>query len=570
MTDQLIIAEDFLKKGKSLLAIETLLALINPMVNESIFFYEIKKDLLIYESNLQTTINDFNKGLINRENYDVVLNKTSYGVITLIDRVKHHISNEFDSNKNIKDNIFSDISYSESIKYDEKILFNKAVAHFNLEEYDIAFSILEKLSEKIASPKVLLNYGYLLYQRQNYSKALNVFRKIIELNPYFIEAYLNAFRVCIALKNTKEARKYCDAAFRLAPYRKDVIQAKAMYYYEAGEISSYLKTMGSSISNQKNIPPSQEEINKIKNNSSTLIGSNKVSAMIVVFTNSGLRTVLIGYRDGKNNLKKPQIEYKWNPLSKKGRTQINIETIDIDEQVGMVGFRANGLENTEDRKEDILGFLMTEFTFDEIESYEPDDYLGLMFVDYDKKLRLEPKKVYIRELLALPEGDLVDLYQNMLFPKTEYVSNVNIDSPKVFLSYAREDYSIVDKIFKELKRNGIDAWQDDKSLKIGDEFEAKISTAIEESDFAIVFLSSKSVRKIGFVSKEFRKILDSAKYRPFGFPFALPIKLDDCQIPREFSSYHWLDFSDMREDIISGLVQQIKEHYKIIKDNKHA
>ena len=463
-----------------------------------------------------------------------------------------------------KHNMLSDSLNEKLINKKERELLNKAIAHFNLEEYVEALSILESLANKFSSPRVLLNYGYLLYRSERYEEALNVFRRIIQINPYFIEAYLNAFKVCITTKNTKDARKYSDAAYRLAPFRKDVIQARAMYFYEIGETKQYLEIIGKSTPQSKTTPPTKEELKKIKNNSSILIGNKKISTMLVIFSNSGLRTVMVGYKDEKNNFLKPKATYKWNPLSKLGKEKISIEKLDLEDKTSIIGYRVNGLETTEDKKEEVLGFLIAEFEFENLNAHDDEDYAGLMFVDYGKIMRLEPRKVLVRELLSLPEGDLVDLYQDMLFPKSEFTTtNKNVSSPRVFLSYAREDYSIVDNIFKELRKNGIDAWQDDKSLRIGDEYEDKINEAIEESDFAIIFLSTKSVSKIGFVSKEFRKILDSAKYRPFGFPFALPVKLDNCKVPRQFSKYHWLEIYNDDKDAIHGLIQQIKEQYEI-------
>lgn len=135
-------------------------------------------------------------------------------------------------------------------------------------------------------------------------------------------------------------------------------------------------------------------------------------------------------------------------------------------------------------------------------------------------------------------------------------------TPKVFLSYAREDAETANFLFRALRDKGIDIWLDSNSLRIGDTFEAKIEDVIANSDFALVCLSSKSVNKTGFVQREFRIILEASKTRPFEVPFALPIKLDRCEIPREFARYHWVDLpADGWESFIDKLARDIHEHY---------
>ena len=135
--------------------------------------------------------------------------------------------------------------------------------------------------------------------------------------------------------------------------------------------------------------------------------------------------------------------------------------------------------------------------------------------------------------------------------------------PNVFISYAREDVQKVNKLYEGLIEYGFNAWKDDKSLMIGDNFDSKIEDAIETSDFAIVCLSKKSVSKIGYINKEFRMIVNTSKYRPFDIPYTLPIKLDGCTPPKEFKKFHWLDVSDFEEFnfFIDKLANQIKAHY---------
>lgn len=60
--------------------------------------------------------------------------------------------------------------------------------------------------------------------------------------------------------------------------------------------------------------------------------------------------------------------------------------------------------------------------------------------------------------------------------------------PKVFLSYARSDGSIVDKIAQDLKRNEIGVW-DSQDLRSGQSWQPQIEKAINTADFMLLFLS---------------------------------------------------------------------------------
>lgn len=49
---------------------------------------------------------------------------------------------------------------------------------------------------------------------------------------------------------------------------------------------------------------------------------------------------------------------------------------------------------------------------------------------------------------------------------------------KVFISYAREDWEIAERVWGDLKRAGIDAWIDRKELLPGQNWKTEISKAI--------------------------------------------------------------------------------------------
>src|SRR4029077_10822313 len=187
-----------------------------------------------------------------------------------------------------------------------------------------------------------------------------------------------------------------------------------------------------------------------------------------------------------------------------------LEKLEVEEDsVAMVGYRVNGWE--QEAVSAPVGVLIADFRFSGLQELSGDLYGALLLVDCDRKLRLEPRKIHVRELLAASSGDLVDLYQDLLQPTATYISEGSSGGgqPKVFLSYAGEDEEIAEQIFVGLRKRGVDVWKDRSALRIGERYEDKIDEAIERADFAIVCLSSRSISKSGFVAREFRRILET-------------------------------------------------------------
>lgn len=110
----------------------------------------------------------------------------------------------------------------------------------------------------------------------------------------------------------------------------------------------------------------------------------------------------------------------------------------------------------------------------------------------------------------------------------------------VFVSYSREDQTTVQEIIRQLNDEGILTWFDENEILPGDHWEAKIETAIEKSEYVLVFFSSRTLVRTGYKNKEIHYILDQAKYRPLESRYIIPILLDDCTPPREFKQLHWL------------------------------
>jgi formylglycine-generating enzyme required for sulfatase activity len=132
---------------------------------------------------------------------------------------------------------------------------------------------------------------------------------------------------------------------------------------------------------------------------------------------------------------------------------------------------------------------------------------------------------------------------------------------RVFLCHASQDKPTVWKLHRYLKQHGIKPWLDREDLLPGEDWEVEIPRALFASDVILVCLSKNSVNKEGFVQKEITFALDKAQEKPEGTIFIIPIKLEECEIPKRLNRYHWVDLSrpDGRRRLLMGLNKRVND-----------
>lgn len=104
--------------------------------------------------------------------------------------------------------------------------------------------------------------------------------------------------------------------------------------------------------------------------------------------------------------------------------------------------------------------------------------------------------------------------------------------PRIFLGYAEEDLPQAEQLFEALQAAGLAPWLDRRKLLPGQNWPRAIEEAIETSDFFVACFSHLSVRKRGSFQSEIRYALDCAKRVPLDETFLIPVRLDDCNVPR--------------------------------------
>jgi len=135
---------------------------------------------------------------------------------------------------------------------------------------------------------------------------------------------------------------------------------------------------------------------------------------------------------------------------------------------------------------------------------------------------------------------------------------------RVFLCHASQDKPAVRELYNALNGEGwIDPWLDKAKLLPGQDWELVIEQAVDDSDVVIVCLSGRSVSKEGFVQREIRYAYDLALEKPEGMIFLIPLRLDDCPMPRKLRLFHWVDyFGEEKENSYSNLLEALKLRYE--------
>jgi hypothetical protein len=114
---------------------------------------------------------------------------------------------------------------------------------------------------------------------------------------------------------------------------------------------------------------------------------------------------------------------------------------------------------------------------------------------------------------------------------------------RVFLCHASQDKPVVRELYQRLLAEGwIDPWLDEEKLLPGQDWDMEIEKGAEVADAVIVFLSSNSVTKEGYVQRELKYILKIALEKPDETIFIIPIRLNDCTVPRRLQSLQHVDY----------------------------
>jgi TIR domain-containing protein len=136
---------------------------------------------------------------------------------------------------------------------------------------------------------------------------------------------------------------------------------------------------------------------------------------------------------------------------------------------------------------------------------------------------------------------------------------------RVFLCHASQDKLVLRELYQKLlAEDWIDPWLDEEKLLPGQDWNLEIEKAVESSDAVIVCVSSTSIVKEGYVQRELRKVLDIALEKLEGEIFVLPVKLEDCELPRQLRDRQALNYFPVSNR--AAAYKRLKASLKIRKD----
>jgi hypothetical protein len=131
---------------------------------------------------------------------------------------------------------------------------------------------------------------------------------------------------------------------------------------------------------------------------------------------------------------------------------------------------------------------------------------------------------------------------------------------RVFLCHASQDKPVVRDLYKRLAvESWIEPWLDEEKLLPGQDWDLEIEKTLESVEVVIVCLSNRSVTKEGYVQKEIRRVLDIALEKPEETIFIIPLRLEECELPRRLRTWHYVDYfpAEQRDRAHQRLLQSL-------------
>jgi nucleotide-binding universal stress UspA family protein len=139
---------------------------------------------------------------------------------------------------------------------------------------------------------------------------------------------------------------------------------------------------------------------------------------------------------------------------------------------------------------------------------------------------------------GVPEISLLSAIRSSV---STLLSTLHKREPTIFLSYAREDFALVQEVGDRLEAAGIRVWLD-KMIQAGTDWIQEIERELSAADFVAFFISPHSVES-GWAKQELQIVLHR-QVSGEGGAVVLPIILEDADVPPLLRQYQWIDLRD--------------------------
>jgi hypothetical protein len=132
------------------------------------------------------------------------------------------------------------------------------------------------------------------------------------------------------------------------------------------------------------------------------------------------------------------------------------------------------------------------------------------------------------------------------------------DAVRIFISYAREDAHMAQRLHRDLTARGHAPWLDQEALLPGQNWRSAIQRAMRESALFLALLSARSVSKSGYVQKEMREAIRLLEEMPPGAVYVVPVRLEPCEPPYGvLHDLHWVDLFPSYDEGFERIVRVI-------------
>lgn len=137
--------------------------------------------------------------------------------------------------------------------------------------------------------------------------------------------------------------------------------------------------------------------------------------------------------------------------------------------------------------------------------------------------------------------------------------------PRVFISYAREDGDLAQRIYDALQAAFIEPWLDQQSLEGGDDWNARIEADLDNSHFVLALYTPALCRKVdSYVNKELALAAERA-LRVRG-PFLIPLRYGDLEGEQHIEVLRKYDNVEVKDETfaedIAKVISTIKREYQ--------
>lgn len=129
---------------------------------------------------------------------------------------------------------------------------------------------------------------------------------------------------------------------------------------------------------------------------------------------------------------------------------------------------------------------------------------------------------------------------------------------RVFIAYVDEDSAAALQLADGLTAAGLKVWIDKRRLLPGQDWRRAIERAIEWSDLFVACFSRNAVCKRGQFPVELRQALRCAERMPLDDWFVIPVRLDECTLPRRVASTEYVDLFPDWNAGVSKLLRAIE------------